>query len=84
VRRADRGLQLSECFEAALGERVRGGGAALHEIKNTERGPYAQKVYGFTHLQVNREKFTVRHLNAERKQVHAFSKTLDGKIAILG
>ncbi len=60
-----------------------GGGASLHDVMNKERGPFAEKVYGFTHLQVNREKFTVRHLDADRKQVHAFSKTPDRKIEIL-
>jgi hypothetical protein len=60
-----------------------GGGASLYELKNTERGPFSEKVFGFTHLQVSKDKFTVRHLDADRKQVHAFSRTLDGKIAIL-
>jgi tartrate-resistant acid phosphatase type 5 len=60
-----------------------GGGATLYDVKNTERGPFAQKVHGFSHLQVSREKFTVRHLDPDRKQFHAFCKTPDGKIEIL-
>jgi hypothetical protein len=60
-----------------------GGGASLHEVKNNQRGPYAEKVYGFTHLQVNPEKFIVRHFDPEQKQVHAFSKTPTGKVEIL-
>jgi hypothetical protein len=59
-----------------------GGGAGLHDV-STQRGPFAQKVHGFTHLQVGKEKFTVRHIDADQKQVHAFSKTSDGKIEIL-
>ncbi len=60
-----------------------GGGASLYEIKDRTRGPYAEAVYGFTHLQVSREKFIVRHLDPDQRQVHAFSKTPDGKIQIL-
>jgi hypothetical protein len=61
-----------------------GGGAKLYEMKPSERGPYSEAVYGFTHLQVSREKFVVRHLDPNQKQVHAFSKTPDGKIEIIG
>lgn len=59
-----------------------GGGARLYEIEQPERGPFSAEVYGFTHLQVSREKFIVRHLDPNTKQVHAFSKTPDGKIQI--
>jgi tartrate-resistant acid phosphatase type 5 len=60
-----------------------GGGARLYEIEKARHGPYSAAVYGFTHLQVSREKFIVRHLDPNRKQVHAFSRTLEGKIEIL-
>ncbi len=60
-----------------------GGGARITDLKITERGPFAQKVNGFTHLQVNREKFIVRHLDQEQKQLHAFSRTPEGKVEIL-
>jgi tartrate-resistant acid phosphatase type 5 len=60
-----------------------GGGARIYAVLPTSRGPYAQAVYGFTHLQVNREKFTVRHLDANQKLLHAFSKARDGKMEIL-
>jgi len=61
-----------------------GGGAVVYPIINFWRGPFSQAIYGFTHLQVNREKFIVRHLDPERKQVHAFSKTTEGKVEVLG
>jgi len=60
-----------------------GGGATVYPIVTGGRGPFAQAVYGFTHLQVNREKFVVRHLDAFQKQVHAFSRGLDGKIEVV-
>jgi len=61
-----------------------GGGADLYdlEISPSERGPYAQKVYGFSHLSVTERKITLRHLDAEGCSLHAFSKTPDGKIEI--
>jgi hypothetical protein len=60
-----------------------GGGAKLYDMKPSERGPYSAAVYGFTHLQVSPEKFIVRHLDPNQNQVHAFSRTTDGKIQIL-
>ena len=60
-----------------------GGGARIYSVLPLLRGPYAEAVYGFTHLQVNREKFTIRHLDANQKLLHAFSRTRDGKIEIL-
>ncbi|MEP6670740.1 MAG: metallophosphoesterase [Chthoniobacter sp.] len=59
-----------------------GGGAGLHDV-STQRGPFAQKVHGFTHLQVSKEKFVVRHVDGDQKQLHAFGKTPAGKIEIL-
>ncbi len=60
-----------------------GGGARLYDMNPSERGPYSEAVYGFTHLQVSPEKFTVRHLDPNQKQVHAFSRDPDGKVEIL-
>jgi hypothetical protein len=62
-----------------------GGGADLYNLKidATQRGPYAQKVYGFSHLSVTSQELTLRHLDSDGRILHAFSKTPDGKIAIL-
>jgi 3',5'-cyclic AMP phosphodiesterase CpdA len=60
-----------------------GGGQSLHDVKDDGRGSFALKVHGFTHLQVSKEKFIVRHLDDSQKQVHAFAKTPAGKIEIL-
>ena len=59
-----------------------GGGAALYPMKPSLRGPYSEMIYGFTHLEVSPEKFIVRHLDPTQKQVHAFSKTRDGKVEV--
>jgi hypothetical protein len=62
-----------------------GGGASLGDLKidPTRRGPYAQKVYGFSHLSVTGKQMTVRHLDSSGHVLHAFRKTTDGKISIL-
>lgn len=60
-----------------------GGGARVTKLKKLDRGPFSQAVYGFSHLQVSADKFIVRHLNANREQVHAFTRTLDGKVEIV-
>jgi tartrate-resistant acid phosphatase type 5 len=61
-----------------------GGGADLYDFKKdpAQRGPYGQKVYGFSHLSVTREQLTLRHLDSEGRLVHAFSKTPAGKITL--
>ncbi len=62
------------------------GGADLYDLKITEeqRGPFAEKVYGFTHVELLPEKITMRHIAADGKVVHAFSKSKDGVVTIEG
>jgi hypothetical protein len=62
-----------------------GGGADLYDLKinPSQRGPYAQKVYGFSHLSVTDRKLTLRHVTLDGRLVHAFTKTPDGKVSIL-
>lgn len=59
-----------------------GGGAGLREMRKT-RGPFGRSIHGFTHLEVSREKFIVRHLDPQQNQLHAFSRTPAGQIEIL-
>lgn len=61
-----------------------GGGANLYNLKidPSERGPYGQKVYGFSHLSASSGKLTLRHLDATGRTLHAFTKTRDGKVNI--
>jgi hypothetical protein len=63
-----------------------GGGADLYTLKidPANRGPYAQKVYGFSHLSVTRDKLILRHLDSNGGPLHAFTKSQEGKISILG
>ncbi len=62
------------------------GGADLYDLKITEaqRGPYAEKVYGFSHLEATPGKLTLRHIAADGKMVHAFSKTANGIVTVEG
>jgi hypothetical protein len=62
-----------------------GGGADLGNLKidPAQRGPYAQKVYGFSHLSVTRKQMTLRHLDSNGRTLHAFTKTPEGKVAIV-
>jgi hypothetical protein len=63
-----------------------GGGADLYNLKIQEsaRGPYAQKVYGFSQFSVAKDKMTLRHFDSDGKMLHAFSKTPAGKVSIAG
>jgi tartrate-resistant acid phosphatase type 5 len=62
-----------------------GGGADLYDLKidPSKRGPYAQKVYGFSHLSVTPKQLTLRHLDSNGRIIHAFTKTSAGAITIL-
>jgi tartrate-resistant acid phosphatase type 5 len=62
-----------------------GGGADLYDLKidPDKRGPYAQKVYGFSHLSVTPKKLTLRHLDSDGRMLHALTKTPKGEIQIL-
>ena len=63
-----------------------GGGADLYDLKIQpgERGPYAEKVFGFSHLAVTRDLLTLRHLDSEGRVLHAFTRNAQGKVTILG
>jgi hypothetical protein len=59
-----------------------GGGADLYTLKieSSQRGPYAQKVYGFSHLSVTSGEMTLRHLDQTGQVLHGFRKTAEGKV----
>ena len=63
-----------------------GGGADLYTLKidQAQRGPYAAKINGFSHLEVSRDRLVMRHVDESGQTIHAFSKTVDGKVTILG
>ena len=62
-----------------------GGGADLSnlEIGASERGPYAERVYGFSHLSVNTKQMTLRHLDPNGLSLHFFTKTPEGRVELL-
>ncbi len=61
-----------------------GGGADLYDLKidPSKRGPYAQKIYGFSHLSATEKELRLRHLDGDGKTLHAFAKTADGRITV--
>ncbi len=62
-----------------------GGGADLYNLKiePSQRGPFAQKVYGFSHLTVTGAEMTLRHISPVGDVLHGFAKTPQGKISLL-
>jgi tartrate-resistant acid phosphatase type 5 len=62
-----------------------GGGADLYNLKieQAQRGPFAEKVYGFSHLSVTPKLLTLRHMDDKGQTVHALTKSPDGKVSIL-
>lgn len=60
-----------------------GGGARVREIKEMKHGPYGRAIHGFSHLQLNKDRIILRHVDANRKLLHAFRKTPAGAVTIL-
>jgi tartrate-resistant acid phosphatase type 5 len=62
-----------------------GGGADLYNLKiqPSERGPMAQKVYGFSDLQITPDRLTMTHVDESGNVLHRFAKKLDGSVEIL-
>jgi tartrate-resistant acid phosphatase type 5 len=62
-----------------------GGGAGLYTLKtdSTVRGPWAQKVHGFSHIEATKDILTLRHLDGTGNIIHAFTKTKSGAVTIL-
>lgn len=61
-----------------------GGGAKIRAMKSDRPVPYANPVYGFTHLEITPGLCRVRHLDTEGRQLHAFTKTVDGVMTVEG
>ena len=62
-----------------------GGGADLYTLKidEAQRGPYAAKGYGFSHLEITPECLTERHIDSEGRHIHGFRKSPDGVVQML-
>lgn len=60
-----------------------GGGAHAREVGPRKRSAFGQAVYGFSHLELNHDRFVIRHLDANGKLLHAFAKTRDGHVTPL-
>lgn len=62
-----------------------GGGAALYNIpgKSAARGPYARKIFGFSHMRATADLLTIRHLDQNGDLLHKFTKAPDHTVKIL-
>jgi 3',5'-cyclic AMP phosphodiesterase CpdA len=62
-----------------------GGGAELvnWSVPPEKRGPFGGRVIGFSHMEMSKDFIVLRHIGAEAKQLHAFRKSVGGKVEIL-
>ena len=62
-----------------------GGGSDLYTLKIDEdkRGPFAEKMHGFSHLEATSKQLTLRHVDSQGRTIHAFTKSADGKVKII-
>lgn len=62
-----------------------GGGAGLYNLKISPevRGPWAQKIHGFSHLEATHDLLTLHHLDGAGNIIHSFTKAKNGTVTIL-
>jgi hypothetical protein len=63
-----------------------GGGTTLRkklDEKSTAQNRYHNNVHGFTHLELNSDRLTIRHLAADGAQLHAFTKAPSGQVDLI-
>lgn len=67
---------------------VTGGGGTTLRAKqatlSTAQNRFSQGVHGFTHLEISEQRLIIRHIGAEGGQLHAFAKSPQGAVEILG
>jgi tartrate-resistant acid phosphatase type 5 len=61
-----------------------GGGAKVRAMKSERKVPFANPVYGFTHLEIREGTMRFRHVGVDGKQLHAFTKLRDGTMTVEG
>lgn len=54
-----------------------GGGARVYGHEKTRKNTFIQDIYGFSHLSIRNKRLHLRHIDANGKIVHAFSKGVD-------
>ncbi len=59
-----------------------GGGARVREMKSDRKVPYANPVYGFTHLEITPGQLRCRHIDTEGHQLHTFTKSAEGVMTV--
>ena len=61
-----------------------GGGAELVDWTTPpeKRGPFGNKVIGFSNMEFSKDGIIFRHVNAQGQAIHIFRKTPDGKVEI--
>ena len=59
-----------------------GGGRSLDEVKEHERG-FSHSGLGFHHLRVDEDSITVQIIGGDGERLHAFRRSLDGKVVVL-
>jgi tartrate-resistant acid phosphatase type 5 len=58
-----------------------GGGRALHDVKETDRG-FARAQLGFNHIHVDRKAVTTRFIDDKGNLLHTFRRDTEGKVTI--
>jgi hypothetical protein len=59
------------------------GGARARPVTYRGRGQFGRAVYGFSHLELRRDRLTLRHVDANGVQIYAFAKSRAGRVTVL-
>jgi tartrate-resistant acid phosphatase type 5 len=73
-------LELEDCFTSFVISG--GGGARTRKLKSDRQVPFANDVYGFTHIQLEDSVMTISHHGIEQNRWHRFKKYPDGSMVV--
>jgi hypothetical protein len=62
---------------------VGGGGADTRSMRNDRRGPFSRRMNGFGEIRATPEQLIVNVIDVHGSVVHAFARTLDGRVQVL-
>jgi len=59
------------------------GGARARPVTYRGRGRFGKAVYGFSHLELTRDRLLLRHVDANGAPLYAFEKSREGRVVVL-
>jgi len=62
---------------------VGGGGAHLHPMLRSNRGPFSKSIYGFLHFQLTPDLAAIHYIGTDDQPLHVFERSKAGAVKVL-